>query len=199
MDKKNLIKENKELKSKIEQLENLLILDPLTKVYNRRYIEVELKRIFQEVSMIRGNSDRRTSKKGELSIVFLDIDNFKQKNDIYGHQAGDLVLKKVSSLIKNKIRITDKIARYGGEEFLIILEKSNQIDAFKKVERIREIISNKTIEVKGSSINVTITLGIASLSDEQSVEQLIEEADKALYQGKHSGKNKTVIYKQKSA
>ena len=129
-----------------------------------------------------------------MSIIFLDIDNFKEKNDIYGHQIGDMVLREVSRLIKNKVRSTDKIARYGGEEFLIIFEKSKQSDVYKKAEKIREIISHKKIEANGNLISITVTLGMASLNSEHSVEELIEGADKALYQGKISGKNKTVVY-----
>ncbi len=193
-----LLRQNKELKEQIKRLEELLTIDPLTETYNRRYIETELKNLFEEVSMVRKNKDRRINKKDQLSVIFLDIDNFKQINDTYGHKAGDIVLKEVSGIIKYHSRSSDKVARYGGEEFVIILVKANDKDAYEKAENFRKMINEKKIKMDGETINVTVTLGIASLKEEESFEELLHNADKALYQGKITGKNKTVIYYQAS-
>lgn len=189
-----LLKQNKELKEQIETLERLVTLDPLTEVYNRRFIEIELKNLFEEALIIRKKQDKRSDKKDELSIIFLDIDNFKKINDTYGHSAGDIVLKELSSIIKNNIRSSDRVARYGGEEFIVVLVKASKEDAFKKAEIIRKTVSNKKIKIDGVFIKVTITLGVASLDKEKSATELVDKADKALYHGKQNGKNKTIIH-----
>lgn len=190
----SLLKENEELKEKIRHIENLLTLDPLTEVYNRRYIEEELKTLFDEVEAIKQNKERRTGKEDQLSIIFLDIDDFKKVNDNYGHEAGDIVLKEVSGLIKRNIRSSDKVARYGGEEFIIVLVKASKEDAYQKAEHVRTLISQTKIKINTKdSLSVTVTLGVASLSNEKSIKELLNKADKVLYEGKKTGKNKTTI------
>jgi len=190
----SLLKENEELKEKIKHIENLLTLDPLTEVYNRRYIEEELKSLFEEVEAIKQNKERRTGKEDQLSIIFLDIDDFKKVNDNYGHEAGDIVLKEISGLIKKNIRSSDKVARYGGEEFIIVLVKASKEDAYQKAEHVRKLISQTKIKINTKDfLTVTVTLGVASLSNEKSIKELLNKADKVLYEGKKSGKNKTTI------
>lgn len=190
----NLLKENEELKEKIRHIENLLTLDPLTEVYNRRYIEEELKTLFEEVEAIKQNKERRTGKEDQLSIIFLDIDDFKKVNDTYGHEAGDIVLKEISGLIKKNIRSSDKVARYGGEEFIMVLLKASKEDAYQKAEQVRKLISQTKIKINTKDfLSVTVTLGVASLSNEKSIKELINKADKVLYEGKKTGKNKTTI------
>lgn len=190
----SLLKENEELKEKIRHIENLLTLDPLTEVYNRRYIEEELKTLFDEVEAIKQNKERRTGKEDQLSIIFLDIDDFKKVNDNYGHEAGDIVLKEVSGLIKRNIRSSDKVARYGGEEFIIVLVKASKEDAYQKAEHVRTLISQTKIKINTKDfLSVTVTLGVASLSNEKSIKELLNKADKVLYEGKKTGKNKTTI------
>ena len=122
-----------------------------------------------------------------------DIDYFKSVNDTYGHAVGDLVLKTVSRVIKNQLRDYDIAGRYGGEEFVVLLPHTKLDEAQMVAERLRKAVENKKIDIskilpdKGD-INVTISLGVSQYKDNE----FIQEADKALYEAKDSGRNKVV-------
>ncbi|NPA53183.1 MAG: GGDEF domain-containing protein, partial [Aquificae bacterium] len=173
---------------------NLLSLatyDPLTKLYNRRFIvsfaETEVK------EALRYDKD--------LSVIILDIDNFKGVNDTYGHPAGDEVLKKVANILKTKIRETDKAGRYGGEEFIVILPNTPSKEALEVAERIRKAIEQEKVIIdhKGEKIElkVTASIGVASLGTHgKSFYELLKAADIALYEAKRNGKNQVRILTQ---
>ncbi len=164
---------------------NALKYDSLTGLYSRDYFEGTLAR---EIS----RSGRYNT---ETSILFLDIDDFKKTNDVYGHLAGDLTLKVVSQIIRNEIRSVDIAARYGGEEILILLPETGKSDAQRLGERIRKKIEIKRVEYDGQQIRSTISGGIASFPiDGGSEIILLKNADKALYRAKNSGKNKIVLF-----
>ena len=159
------------------QLINSARKDPLTQLYNRRafmhYYELY------------------TSKKKDvfpLSVAFIDIDHFKHVNDAYGHIVGDVVLQKISSLIKNNLRSIDIISRYGGEEFVVILPFCNEEDARQIMERIRYTTETHPIVVEDLNINITLSVGIAT-SPVIEARKLLEEADSALYSAKENGRN----------
>jgi diguanylate cyclase len=159
------------------QLINSARKDPLTQLYNRRafmhYYELY------------------TTKKKDvlpLSVAFIDIDHFKNVNDAYGHIVGDVVLQKVSSLIKNNLRSIDIISRYGGEEFVVILPFCNEEDARQIMERIRYTTETHPIVVEDLNINITLSVGIAT-SPVIEAKKLLEEADSALYAAKENGRN----------
>lgn len=161
-------------------------LDALTGFYNRRQLE---ERIKQEVS-----SAKR--QKRNLCAIMTDIDFFKNVNDTYGHAAGDLVLKTVSRVIKNQLRDYDVAGRYGGEEFVILLPFTRLEEAQMVAERLRKAVETKKIEISKlcpdkENINVTISLGVAQYNGEK---DFIENADKALYKAKESGRNKVIVY-----
>ncbi len=170
---------------------NLLSLatyDPLTKLYNRRFIvsfaETEVK------EAIRYNKD--------LSVIILDIDNFKGVNDTYGHPAGDEVLKKVANILKTRIRETDKAGRYGGEEFIVILPNTPAKEALEVAERIRKAIEAEKVPITHKDekidLNVTASIGVASLGVHGSTfYELLKAADVALYEAKRSGKNQVKV------
>ena len=124
--------------------------------------------------------------------MIMDIDFFKKVNDTYGHPAGDLILKKVSELIKAGLRQTDIASRYGGEEFAAILLKSDLNKACQIAERIRNSVENYNFIISGNAkVNVTISGGIANYpSNTDNKKTLIEKADKALYYAKKTGRNK---------
>jgi len=167
------------------------VTDGLTKLYNHNYFENSL----QDQFLV----SRRYRRK--LSLLILDIDHFKRFNDEYGHQTGDLVLIKLSSLIKETIRDADRAYRYGGEEIAIILPDTGEEDAFISGERLRRTIeTHQFVSFKGEPLYLSVSLGVSSLIDEISKkEDLILRADQALYQAKKEGRNKTVLYRRELA
>ena len=138
---------------------------------------------------------------GNLSIVMIDLDHFKNINDTYGHGVGDEILKGFVKLINEKIRIPDTLARLGGEEFCIILPETNLISSLKFAEKIRTIVEEKIFIINYNSIKITISLGIAYYSSQMSpisLKELLALADKALYISKETGRNKTSYLKQEN-
>lgn len=153
--------------------------DSLTDAYNRRKCMSSLKteiQIFKKFNK-------------PLSITALDLDHFKKINDIYGHAAGDYVLKTMSGLAKNEMRSADTLFRIGGEEFLIISKDTDLIGASRLAERLRSMIEKYPFKKIGS---VTASFGVASCQIGDSIETLMERADKKLYEAKESGRNMVV-------
>lgn len=158
------------------------VTDPLTGLYNRRHFEDCLEREFL----------RSKRYKGDLSFAIIDIDFFKKINDTYGHSSGDYVLKEVAYLILQTFRKTDMVFRYGGEEFAVIITETPLDKAVIPLERLRTSISENTFKYNGKQINVTISIGASGVNeDTESVHQLFENADKALYVAKENGRNQT--------
>jgi len=169
-------------------------LDALTGFYNRRQLE---ERVRQEIS--------QAKRKGyPLCAMMADIDFFKNVNDSYGHAAGDLVLKTISKIMRSQLREYDIAARYGGEEFVILLPNTKKSEARMVAERLRKAISGKVIDIekvntknKIKNINVTISIGICEFSLADKPENLVMNADKALYEAKDLGRNRIVFYTEK--
>lgn len=151
--------------------------------------------------MTRGNFEDAMrgflKKHSDFIIIIGDVDNFKMVNDTYGHRAGDQVLKSIGKILNSSLRNTDIVGRYGGEEFIICLLESDINNAYKIVERIRNKIQNTIIKVDDKMFKVTMTFGLSSYNAQKEYEEVIEEADKALYDGKANGRNQTLIYKSK--
>ncbi len=162
------------------QAEKLAETDPLTNIYNRRKFSRLLDQEIQRVEMY----DRT------LSVVLLDIDHFKRVNDTYGHDTGDYVLRRITDLIRENIRITDILARYGGEEFVVILPETDVKGASRQIERVRKKIEKASFDGVG---NLTISAGITSYKGGDSCKNLITRADKALYLAKEEGRNRVRI------
>lgn len=129
-----------------------------------------------------GNKDTK-------SLALFDIDDFKVINDLHGHVTGDYVLKRIAEIMTNVLN-DSFVCRYGGEEFLIVLDQESQ---FERLENLRKTIEAEQFEYEGEKLNVTITIGAASYSNDISLERWIELADEKMYQGKKSGKNRTII------
>lgn len=158
-------------------------LDKLTGAYNRKYFEEAL------IFML----DSTRVEKSQFAVIMFDIDDFKGINDKYGHQTGDEVLVKLIKEVKKCIEKNDIIGRYGGEEFIILLPNANKEKAISTAEKIR--ISVENAKILGDKRNVTISIGIAISTNESiSYEEIIGRADQALYEAKHEGKNKCVIW-----
>jgi diguanylate cyclase (GGDEF)-like protein len=174
-----------------EQLRRLGFTDALTGLSNRRELE---RRMDIEVSRI-----LRESK--PLSCLFLDVDHFKQVNDQYGHEAGDHVLQIVSEVMTQVVRLGDVVARYGGEEFVIMLPGAGMTQAQETAERIRLAVEDSATELDDDlSVNVTISIGVASIVPEKNTiadaaeisEQVLNRADRALLRAKSTGRNRVV-------
>lgn len=164
-----------------KELEKFASIDKLTGIYNRRMLDSFLQK---EIEVSKRHKDN-------LSLIIIDIDFFKLVNDTYGHLVGDNVLKQLSKIISQNIRISDIFGRYGGEEFLIICTKTSENNAFVLAEKLRKEIENFKFDRVGYK---TISLGISSLTNNDDIELLFKKADEALYKAKNSGRNKTVIY-----
>lgn len=163
--------------------EELASIDGLTGLFNHR--------MFQEY--LRSEMERAARYKRSLSLLMFDIDFFKKFNDKYGHPVGDEVLRMVSNTIKKLIRVSDKAFRYGGEEFCILLPETSAPNGSIFAERLRKTIeSNKSVQ---GGLSVTISIGIAEFNKNETAENLIDRADKALYVSKEGGRNRVTISK----
>ncbi|GAB4115515.1 MAG: hypothetical protein OHK0050_20830 [Roseiflexaceae bacterium] len=171
-----------ELERTRQELVRVSITDPLTGAYNRRYFIACFETACEEALI---NSQLP-------SVILFDIDSFKLINDTYGHTAGDRVLQQITQLCQSNSRDGDIFARYGGEEFAFLLPNTTQSEAVLVAERIRQQIANQTIIYDHASITCTVSIGVATFEAETTPDKLLIAADKALYQAKNSGKNRSV-------
>jgi len=161
--------------------------DNLTSLYNRQYFTNALT---QHFALAKRNQN-------DLSILFIDVDDFKDVNDLYGHKVGDQALRQISSVISEAVRKSDIAARYGGEEFIILLPFTNSIEALILAERMRANVESCKLEVNGKALSITISGGIASYPvNAQNSDDLISFADSALYRAKGAGKNNISMFKE---
>jgi diguanylate cyclase (GGDEF)-like protein/PAS domain S-box-containing protein len=175
----------KQLK-KIELLQTMLqeqaTRDSLTGLFNRRYLEETLTREFQ----------RAEREKSTVCLVMMDIDGFKAFNDTYGHDAGDLLLKKLGELLQAEVRSSDISCRYGGEEFLIVMPGALLETGYERAEHLRATFLALNIEHKGVRLEATLSLGVASFPQHGATwEQVMHSADQAMYAAKAAGRNCT--------
>ncbi|MEK7448981.1 MAG: diguanylate cyclase [Planctomycetota bacterium] len=172
----------RELSDMNKKLAQMAIKDNLTGLFNRSYIMERLESEFLQTQQF----------KHPLSLMMIDIDNFKKCNDTYGHLAGDRILQEVALLINSQRRPIDTPARYGGEEFLIIMPEIPKIKALDLAENIRQQIANHSFIIPESSqpIHLTISVGVIDHTNGiTNFEEMIHLADQALYEAKRKGKN----------
>jgi diguanylate cyclase (GGDEF)-like protein len=168
------------------EIEKLSITDRLTGLYDHAYFQ---ERLAEEVA----NAKRY---KRKVSLLMLDIDNFKKFNDTFGHPRGDQVLKKIGEVLREVIREGDIAARYGGEEFVVILPETAKAEAVRVAERVRRRIEREKFEGNKEFPLVTqsVSVGVATYPDDAlSKGDLIEQADRALYRAKWGGRNKVAV------
>jgi diguanylate cyclase (GGDEF)-like protein len=167
-------------------LENLSITDALTGIANRRHFEW---RLSEEI-------ERARRYKYPLSALMLDLDHFKQVNDNYGHQIGDIVLQQVAQRLRRILRRTDFLARYGGEEFIVLAPQTPADRALILAERLRQVIAESPIPVADNlQIHITISIGVAVFPNHaQNESELIGAADSALYKAKQMGRNRVCMF-----
>ena len=174
-----------ELHERAEELKEISITDPLTGLLNRRYFQ---ERLLEEIE--------RCKRHGlPVCLIMVDIDDFKQVNDRYGHLKGDEAIKSLATTLRKTIRSIDVASRYGGEEFTVILPQTDKEDAHRIAKRLCE-----SFAIEGAAQleipSLTISVGLSSFpEDAETINGLIESADRALYQAKHSGKNRVIVYK----
>lgn len=169
----------KTYEEKIEHLQGLVITDALTELYNRRHFDESLE----------GEIERSTRHNHPLSLIMLDVDDFKKYNDCSGHPEGDKVLVEIGSTIKSHVRKIDTLCRYGGEEFVVILPETIKDDVVNLAERIRKGIWEKIFYSKEKKVHVSASFGIAEYIENESAKEFVKRADSRLYQAKENGKN----------
>ena len=176
---RDLTEKNRQIEIINAELEELSVKDSLTGLFNRRKLDEVLRAVFKKAARYKQN----------FSIILMDIDHFKSINDSYGHDVGDLVLRKIARIIVSNIRDVDTCGRWGGEEFLIICPEIDNVDAYSSAERLRKIITSYRFQKIHS---VTSSFGIASYNECNDLKILLKTADERLYEAKTNGRNRVV-------
>lgn len=171
-----------ELTSKLSVARREAMMDPLTRLWNRRGASVMLKSACEECD----------NNESPLAIALLDLDNFKRINDSYGHQTGDEVLRKAAGRLVHNVRATDVVCRLGGDEFLVLMADTDAALAGTVAERLRRGVTETSIPTRQGSVPVSVSVGftVRKPGDDSSVEQLIERADRGLLHSKSRGRNR---------
>jgi diguanylate cyclase (GGDEF)-like protein len=162
-----------------KELERLAYTDPLTSAFNRRYFLSAAKK---EIL--------RSSRYGHsLTLLMVDIDHFKSVNDTYGHDIGDEALKITVTTILKALRSEDILGRFGGEEFIILLPETNAVGAELVAQRIRQVVSEIIINTGQKAVSFTVSVGVAEIKKNETIEEMQKRADEALYKAKENGRN----------
>jgi two-component system cell cycle response regulator len=163
------------LRADLDRSLEMAVTDPLTGLRNRRYVRRHLEGVLR-------NSG--------AAVLLMDVDKFKSVNDTHGHAAGDLVLREVAERVRGHLRAADVVARYGGEEFLVVMSGAATEDGMLVAERLRAAIANVPMVAEGVSMNVTMSIGVASGGIGAQADDVVSAADAALYRGKNNGRNR---------
>ena len=172
-----------EIQEKLQVQEISAFIDPLTGIYNRRWLNNMFRRSLERYN--------RSGNGTNIFLLMIDIDHFKNYNDTHGHLAGDQCLRMVASTLRDNMRPMDMLARYGGEEFSVLISDADNNNCISIAERLRIEVGNKEIKDRRGSVlpSVTISVGISTYHKPESLEDLIEKADQCLYKAKDSGRN----------
>ena len=164
-----------------EQVRDLAHRDGLTRLYNHLYF----------MDLLENEVRRARRYRRAVSLLFIDIDHFKEVNDVFGHQAGDQVLVKLARIIEGCVRDTDLVGRYGGEEFVVLLPESSEREGSSLAERLRTLVESHPFEASGEHARITLSIGVASFFPEQvgTGDDLVRAADDALLRAKSAGRN----------
>lgn len=177
------ISAKKKVERRAGELETLAFCDALTGVTNRRYLELKVKQAIQEV----GEFSR------SIGLLMIDVDDFKDVNDTYGHDIGDLALKAVSNTLTHNLRPGDTVGRWGGEEFLIIALDVDPTSLMALAERCRMLVAESAVPVGKTRIRVTISIGATLIHETDSGESALKRSDQLLYRSKTSGRNRSTL------
>ncbi|WP_419770630.1 MAG: GGDEF domain-containing protein [Candidatus Marinarcus sp.] len=184
--KEKVQQRTKELEEKNAELKKLANFDSLTGIYNRAFF-LKLANKYFEIAK---------RNKTSLFIMSFDLDHFKEVNDTYGHLAGDDVLKAFSTITQSYMRSSDLFGRVGGEEFLACIQNTQESGVKILGEKIRKALEKTAMRIKDEDVYITVSIGIAKLTDESNFDEVLEKSDKALYQVKESGRNRVILYSQ---
>lgn len=177
-----------EIQEKLQVQEISTFIDPLTGIYNRRWLNTMFKRALERQNRNEGDSSK-------IFLLMIDIDHFKDYNDTHGHLAGDQCLRLVASTLRDNMRPADQLARYGGEEFSVLISDSHPNNSVTMGDRLRLAVSNRKIkDRRGAPLpSVTISVGVAEFKKNEALEDLIERADLCLYKAKQQGRNRVCM------
>jgi diguanylate cyclase (GGDEF)-like protein/PAS domain S-box-containing protein len=165
---------------RVSRLEQTILLDPLTGIGNRRFIEMRLQSALSEYQQHRI----------PLAALFIDIDHFKNVNDKFGHNTGDRVLRMIADTIRINIRLDDTVARWGGEEFVVLLAGVDREGAINVAEKLRLLIENSQLQPGTEIVKVCVSIGVAMARFEDDQASLLRRADQNMYQSKLAGRNR---------
>jgi len=179
--------ENEELKLAVEKLKTDLIHDELTGLKKRGFFTEKSRQ--DVMGIISSKAEHRKEGFESVSFLFCDIDHFKKINDNYGHDFGDEILKKVAQVLEENVRENDTVCRWGGEEIVISLLGADEKEAAEKADELRKAIEEKT--------KVSLSIGVSSFQPGIGFEELIKQADEAMYLAKAEGRNRVRAYKEK--
>jgi diguanylate cyclase (GGDEF)-like protein/PAS domain S-box-containing protein len=168
---------------KNEQLQQTVLLDPLTGIGNRRHIEMRIK---SELMMYHESSN-------SFGLLFADIDHFKKVNDGFGHEMGDKALRMVANTFRHNLRVTDTMGRWGGEEFVILINNIDGDDLQTVSNKLHFLVSQSRLDTENQPVSVTVSLGATLVTKEDTMETLVHRADQLMYQSKNAGRNRVTI------
>ncbi len=182
---KNLLR----FKQRYDDMVKLSVVDSLTHVYNRRYFQHRLLDEFE----------RSRKYNRDFCCLIIDVDKFKEVNDTYGHVAGDMVLRKIAAILRRNVRVADILCRYGGDEFGLLLPETNLAAAYAIAQRMRVLVGKTDIGISERSVLLSISCGFSSLIENNAanMEELLTQADVALYKAKRAGRNQVCCYGSK--
>jgi len=171
-----------ELRRANERLQKMTFTDEMTGIFNYRFVKKQL-----DIEVQRAHRYVKP-----LSLCIIDVDNFKEINDKYGHPVGDTVLREIAQILTQSTRSVDFVGRYAGDEFVIIFPDTQLQDAVRLCDRIRKTVADQTMDVQGKKVHVTLSMGLADFDAKKrsTADSLIEAADLRLYQAKRSGRNR---------
>ncbi len=169
------------------KLYDMAVFDGLTRIHNRTFF----------IAWAETECARALRMNTPLSITLFDIDFFKKFNDTFGHEAGDVVLKTVAKLVENKVRKSDVWARWGGEEFILALPDTNGAEALRISDGLRLLIEGHHVAYEGNQLNITVSAGISTYDgiDAMKIDEIVKEADNALYTSKKAGRNRVTLFR----
>lgn len=168
------------MRRKVDQLEQAILVDPLTGVGNRAYAELKIKPALDEYKL----------QALPFALLFLDIDHFKSVNDVYGHNVGDMVLKNMANTLKYNLRGSDICGRWGGEEFIVVVFEVDQAVLESVADKLRSLVETSAISIGGQDLYVTVSIGATLVTKDDTLETLVHRADLLMYKSKAEGRNR---------